>query len=242
MSQQQKVYGDRYGILSPEAGFRIKASELKAQMKLRQAAQEIGNLREAYIIRQQTDPDFPVFQEGAEVRVESNSRLDTALRDAARLLFDVPAQEYLRVAATIKVYLRILEVARDDTFYMFSDMDLTIQRRAAVRSELDTRRLYWERKGILQFGAKLTNETPKRPRTKPAARSKDDNFEEIKALVLSLHDEGLSHRDICKRLGDSPRPPRSTWRTLPWPEAYRSQKFGGAVKKWLSKTISEGKT
>lgn len=58
----------------------------------------------------------------------------------------------------------------------------------------------------------------------------------IKKRVRELRSENLSYEDICRRLADSPRPPRSTWRELTWPAAYK--RHTSAVTKWLSQACS----
>ncbi len=52
--------------------------------------------------------------------------------------------------------------------------------------------------------------------------------------VREWRKEGLSHREICSRLHDSPRPPSARWAHLKWPAAYRNQQYTKSVKKWIS--------
>jgi uncharacterized protein with von Willebrand factor type A (vWA) domain len=63
-------------------------------------------------------------------------------------------------------------------------------------------------------------------------RRKDDELENIRQLVRQMRAERASHREICERLNNSPRPPHAAWRNLPWPQAYR--KHTSSVAKWIS--------
>jgi hypothetical protein len=66
-------------------------------------------------------------------------------------------------------------------------------------------------------------------------RQLDAGIQNLKARVRKLRHEGLTHRQICDRLGNSARPPRATWRDLEWPLAYR--RHTAAVAKWLSDAL-----
>jgi hypothetical protein len=57
----------------------------------------------------------------------------------------------------------------------------------------------------------------------------------LKQEIMEMRKEGLSQSQICDRLGDRPRPPRSSWQKLSWTEAFRHPRFHQAVKTWLSK-------
>jgi len=63
-------------------------------------------------------------------------------------------------------------------------------------------------------------------------RHRDSALEQLRQQVRNLRKDGLSHREICDRLADRPRPPRAIWRDLKWPIAYKA--YTGAVTKWLS--------
>ncbi len=67
-------------------------------------------------------------------------------------------------------------------------------------------------------------------------RRRDPGIQQIKRRVRQLRSEGLSDKDICGRLGDSPRPPRAAWRDCTWPVAY--QRHTPAVAKWLSEACA----
>lgn len=73
-------------------------------------------------------------------------------------------------------------------------------------------------------------------RSKAPAVRRFEVSEQLKAiqeLVRAMVSEGTTrHQEICRRLGDHPRPPRAGWRDLPWPRAYREHR--GAVARWLS--------
>jgi len=86
---------------------------------------------------------------------------------------------------------------------------------------------------------KDTNESRQSPtpQTKPSQQrrkpiKKDYPLLEVKILARQLKGEGSSHRDVCKRLGDQPRPGGAAWSQYSWPEAYRLHRE--AVDKWLS--------
>jgi hypothetical protein len=67
-------------------------------------------------------------------------------------------------------------------------------------------------------------------------RRTDQGLQQLKVRVRKLRAEHLSYQEICRRLGDTPRPPRATWRDLTWPQAYRHHT--SAVTKWLSEACS----
>ena len=63
-------------------------------------------------------------------------------------------------------------------------------------------------------------------------RKADAGLQNLRTRVRKFHDDGLTHREICDRLANSPRPPRAGWRDLEWPTAYK--RHTPAVTKWLS--------
>ncbi len=71
-------------------------------------------------------------------------------------------------------------------------------------------------------------------------RSRNGAIETMKALVRKMHAETPrpSALDMCRRLGNAPRPLNAAWRDLEWPKAFTS-KHRGAVRKWLSKAAHE---
>ena len=62
---------------------------------------------------------------------------------------------------------------------------------------------------------------------------KDDPLEAVRILVRQLKEEGVSHENICNRLGSQDRPAGAEWAHLTWPKAYKQ--FRESVDKWLSK-------
>ena len=74
---------------------------------------------------------------------------------------------------------------------------------------------------------------------KPVRRKKNRKLVELRRFVKQMLDKEETHSDICKQLGDSPRPPRVEWRHLSWPTAYRDQRHGPAVRKWISSTRTD---
>jgi hypothetical protein len=74
---------------------------------------------------------------------------------------------------------------------------------------------------------------PKSRRTvRPRVRRKDNQLEATLQLVKQMRKEGCTHQEICKRLGDHPRPIHAAWKDLSWPIAYLQHT--SSVKKWLS--------
>jgi hypothetical protein len=71
-----------------------------------------------------------------------------------------------------------------------------------------------------------------------AIKRRDRKFrgeiEAVRILARTMLAEKASHREVCSRLGDMPRPPQSTWRHLPWDKAYRDPQYRSAVRRWLS--------
>jgi hypothetical protein len=74
------------------------------------------------------------------------------------------------------------------------------------------------------------------PTKRPRERKLDPAVQRLKRQVRELRAAGLSHQEICERLGSGDRPPRAAWKDLPWPKAYREHP--AAVTKWLSEACS----
>jgi hypothetical protein len=56
---------------------------------------------------------------------------------------------------------------------------------------------------------------------------------EVKSLIREMKLANFSHKEICDRLGFAPRPRKATWRSFPWPEAWKRKQ--GCAAKWISK-------
>jgi hypothetical protein len=56
----------------------------------------------------------------------------------------------------------------------------------------------------------------------------------LASLARTMLAENASHREVCLRLRDMPRPPNAAWRHLPWDKAYLDPRHRSAVCKWLS--------
>lgn len=65
-------------------------------------------------------------------------------------------------------------------------------------------------------------------------RQKNHVLETTRPLLRQMRKEKYSQQDMCRRLGNSPRPVHAEWRDLPWPDAYKNKKYTNSVKKWLS--------
>ncbi len=87
--------------------------------------------------------------------------------------------------------------------------------------------------------ASMKDEWPGRRRQKRVAGGRDLELAGIVKLVREMRADNLSHEQICKRLGNHPRPPSATWRDLTWPVAYL--KHTSSVKKWISKACAQTK-
>ena len=74
---------------------------------------------------------------------------------------------------------------------------------------------------------------PKRRRRKPP-KTNDDPLARVRDLIREMKKERVSQKEMVARLGTMPRPPRVTWRDLPWDKAFYDSKFSSAVKKWIS--------
>lgn len=83
------------------------------------------------------------------------------------------------------------------------------------------------------FTRERADTTPGQRRT----RKTDPAVRLIKKQVRELREAGLGYKAICDRLGSGDRPPRATWRELPWPVAYK--RHTSAVTKWLSEACSD---
>lgn len=69
--------------------------------------------------------------------------------------------------------------------------------------------------------------------TSPTAEP--DKLVDVIKQIKELRAQGCSHRDICDRLGDSPRPQTVKWKALSWPKAFGDRHHSDAVKTWISK-------
>jgi hypothetical protein len=76
------------------------------------------------------------------------------------------------------------------------------------------------------------------PLRRPKTQEHNDELQQVKIWIRQMRSEKLTHREICERLGDRPRPPRATWRFLPsWLAAYDDPKYREDVRTWISKTV-----
>jgi hypothetical protein len=72
----------------------------------------------------------------------------------------------------------------------------------------------------------------------------ESNNEVLRALhakVRKMKKDKFTQQEMCRRLGSDPRPPGVTWGELAWPDAFRSEEFQGAVRKWLTDACSPRK-
>jgi hypothetical protein len=59
-------------------------------------------------------------------------------------------------------------------------------------------------------------------------------MEAVRLRAKQMIAERASHREVCLRLANAPRPARVAWKHLTWDKAYREPAFRGSVCKWLS--------
>jgi hypothetical protein len=80
-----------------------------------------------------------------------------------------------------------------------------------------------------------TTHKTKLPRRAVSRRATSDTtVERVRQRARRMIAEGGSHREVCQRLGNAPRPARTAWNHLPWDKAYKEQRFRSSVCKWLS--------
>jgi hypothetical protein len=59
--------------------------------------------------------------------------------------------------------------------------------------------------------------------------------EDVRIRARQMLVEGATHRQVCERLKEAPRPTRAEWRHLAWDRAYKNERYRSAVCKWLSR-------
>jgi hypothetical protein len=81
------------------------------------------------------------------------------------------------------------------------------------------------------------NVPPPQKLSKRIARraTSDGRIEAVRLRAKQMIAERASHREVCSRLRDAPRPARVAWKHLPWDKAYKEPAFRASVCKWLSK-------
>jgi hypothetical protein len=84
------------------------------------------------------------------------------------------------------------------------------------------------------FGS-FTTATQSTDRRVLRRRHQNGDIEKVRSLARKMLAEGATHHEVCQRLQDADRPPRSEWRHLPWDKAYMNERYRGSVCKWLSK-------
>ena len=111
-----------------------------------------------------------------------------------------------------------------------------------MRPSILRRLRYWEGNLILasssppgRKGSKLQGRAGPARIDKRRLPRPDDGMEQTKFLIRELRAEGLSHLEICRRLGSRPRPPHAAWRDLTWPDAF--MKYPNPVRAWISKVV-----
>jgi hypothetical protein len=82
-----------------------------------------------------------------------------------------------------------------------------------------------------QFCSFLATEAMERK----SRQSEANAIESVRTDARKMIAQGATHREVCHRLKDRPRPPHVEWRHLTWEQAFRNPKYESAVRKWLSK-------
>lgn len=67
------------------------------------------------------------------------------------------------------------------------------------------------------------------PKQRPRKNATDSGVDEVKHRIREMIAAKMSHKDICERLGDSPRPRTVRWARLTWPAAYKHPDYQAAV-------------
>ena len=84
-------------------------------------------------------------------------------------------------------------------------------------------------------------QVPPAPATKTTRGGKqmrsNARIERVKLEIRQLHEVGSTQKQICERLGNSPRPENAAWRELTWPDAFRNLSYRAAVKSWISRSL-----
>jgi hypothetical protein len=86
------------------------------------------------------------------------------------------------------------------------------------------------------------NTARRRAQQEKRAESNNPNLRSLHSKVREMKKDGLTHQEMCQRLGSDPRPPGVIWGHLKWPEAFRNEKFQNAVRKWLTDACSQRKS
>lgn len=73
----------------------------------------------------------------------------------------------------------------------------------------------------------------------PTCRGKQSrirpSIERVKQEIRQLKEARCGQEEICKRLGDKPRPRNAAWKALTWYSAFRDPAYKNSVKSWISR-------
>jgi hypothetical protein len=86
-------------------------------------------------------------------------------------------------------------------------------------------------KAVEALGSKPVQRKPSRG----GKRSVEGAIESVKKKVRAFRAAKIGQQEICKRLGDSPRPPNAAWKDHTWLAAFMNPSSRNAVKSWLSR-------
>jgi hypothetical protein len=81
----------------------------------------------------------------------------------------------------------------------------------------------------------LAQETLESSRSVARRHSETGAVEDVRIRARQMLVEGATHRQVCERLKEAPRPTRAEWRHLSWDRAYKNERYRSAVCKWLSR-------
>ena len=95
------------------------------------------------------------------------------------------------------------------------DGDKDLRKRAAARA-------------IAAMSARKTNR-------RSGKKARVTEIESVKQEIRELKRAKFSHKEICDRLGDKPRPRHAAWRHLRWSAALKDPAYKSSVKSWLSR-------
>jgi len=79
--------------------------------------------------------------------------------------------------------------------------------------------------------------TPAKSRVRTGRRAPQiDPLAAVRTQIREMKRGQCSQLEICRRLGELPRPLNAAWKTLSWEAAYLDPKHRPAVKSWISRT------
>jgi hypothetical protein len=85
------------------------------------------------------------------------------------------------------------------------------------------------------YCSRLAQETLESSRSVARRHRETGAVEDVRIRARQMLVEGATHRQVCERLKEAPRPTHAEWRHLSWDRAYKNERYRSAVCKWLSR-------